>query len=421
MQDIVFGMDGFFNIISSDKNGHLLRGCSDMLPLKGITIVSLEQAVAAPFATRQLADLGARVIKVERPGVGDFARQYDTTVKGMSSHFVWTNRSKESITLNLKELEAKQILDSLLDKADVFIQNLAPGAIDRLGYSPSVLKEKYPQLIICGISGYGSFGPYRNKKAYDLLIQCEAGVVSLTGTEETPSKVGVSIADIAAGMYAYTGILTALFVRKNTGKGTVLEVSMLEALGEWMGFPSYYAYYGGSEPERTGASHATIFPYGPFAAGDGKLIFIGIQNEREWVSFCEIVLQQPELAADCRFDSNSNRILNRAILKSLINSLFQTLTAEEIVHLLDTAQIANARMNTMQEFFDHPQLKVRDRWREVDSPVGPIQALLPPVTMEDVDTVMNPIPDLGEHSDSILKELGFDSESINKWRQAGVI
>ncbi|WP_369405478.1 CaiB/BaiF CoA transferase family protein [Aneurinibacillus tyrosinisolvens] len=266
-----------------------------MLPLEGITVVSLEQAIAAPFATRQLADLGARVIKIERPDVGDFARQYDTTVNGISSHFVWTNRSKQSIELDLKTEESQQILLDLLAKADVFVQNLAPGAIDRLGFSPVELREKFPGLIICGISGYGTEGPYRDKKAYDLLIQCESGLVSLTGTAEAPSKVGISIADIAAGMYAYTGILTALLQRQKTGEGTVLEVSMLEALGEWMGYPLYYTHYGEKEPQRTGARHATIYPYGPFPAKDNKTVFFGIQNEREWAQFCEWCLSSRKL------------------------------------------------------------------------------------------------------------------------------
>ncbi|MCQ6268377.1 CoA transferase [Fictibacillus sp. WQ 8-8] len=385
-----------------------------MLPLQGITVVSLEQAVAAPFATRQLADLGARVIKIERPNTGDFARNYDTTVHGMSSHFVWLNRSKESLALDLKNEESKTIVDKILSEADVFIQNLAPGAVDRLGFSPSVLKEKYPELITCGISGYGSCGPYRDKKAYDLLIQCEAGMVSITGTDDTPSKAGISIADIAAGMYAYSGILTALLARYKTGKGTVLEVSMLEALGEWMGYPLYYSGYGSDEPKRTGASHATIYPYGPFAAGDGKLVFMGIQNEREWTQFCELVLKQPELAADSRFNSNYNRVSNSDLLKPLIDAEFEQLSADQIIYRLQEAKIANARLNTIQEFINHPQLTARNRWREIDSPVGTLKALIPPVTFEDIDPVMNPIPTVGEHTAAILKEFGFESVTVDQ-------
>ncbi|MBM7599461.1 itaconate CoA-transferase [Virgibacillus halotolerans] len=376
-----------------------------MLPLEDITVVSLEQAVAAPFATRQLADLGARVIKVERPEVGDFARNYDTTVNGMSSHFVWLNRSKESLALDLKQEESKKVLESLLSNADVFIQNLAPGAVNRLGFSPEILKEKFPHLIICSISGYGSYGPYRDKKAYDLLVQCEAGLVSITGTEEQPSKAGISIGDIAAGMYTYSGILTALIARSKTGEGTVLEVSMLEALGEWMGYPVYYSY-SGEEPKRTGASHATIYPYGPFEAGDNKLVFLGIQNDREWKRFCETVLDYPKLASEPKFDSNSKRVNSKSSLESEILSVFQTLTADEIIDRLEQAQIANAHMNTIQEFVNHPQLQVRNRWKEVNSPVGLIKTLIPPVTFDDIEHVMGDIPKIGEHNRSILKELG---------------
>lgn len=385
-----------------------------MLPLKGITVVSLEQAVAAPFASRQLADLGARVIKVERPGDGDFARQYDETVHGMSSHFTWCNRSKESFTLDLKKPEGKEILAKLLEKADVFIQNLAPGAVERLGFGVKELQEKFPKLIICSISGYGKTGPYRDKKAYDLLIQCEAGLVSITGTPDTPSKAGISIADICAGMYAYSGILTALLQRKETGRGAVLEVSMLEALAEWMGYPMYYAAYGGKEPSRTGSSHATIYPYGAFPSEDGKRVFIGIQNEREWVRFCEEVLQRPELSKDSRFENNFKRFENQKSLQPIIDEEFGKLPADVIVDRLETAQIANARMNTMTEFFDHPQLKARDRWREVESPVGKVRALVPPVTMEGFEPIMNPIPDVGEHTEKILKELGYDSSVISR-------
>jgi len=392
-----------------------------MLPLEGITVVALEQAVAAPFATRQLADLGARVIKIERPGAGDFARGYDTTVKGMSSHFVWLNRSKESLTLNLKEDGAKDVLKRLLTQADVFVHNLAPGATERLGFGAERLREEHPWLIVCSVSGYGSTGPYRDKKAYDLLVQCEAGLVSITGTEETPSKAGISAADIAAGMYAYTGILTALFQRERTGEGAAFEVSLLEALGEWMGFPAYFTGYGGKQPPRTGASHAAIAPYGPFEAGDGKAVFLGLQNEREWVEFCEAVLERPELATDPRFDSNSARVENREALDETIEGAFGDLSSEEVISRLDWARIANTRMRTVQEFLDNPQLNARDRWREVDSPAGPIRTLIPPVTMQGVESVMEPIPEVGEHTGAILEELGLDPERIRSLRDAGAV
>lgn len=392
-----------------------------MRPLDGITVVALEQAVAAPFATRQLAELGARVIKIERPKVGDFARHYDTTVNGMSSHFVWCNHSKESLSLNVKEPEAKEILDQLLAKADVFIQNFGPGAIDRLGFGIDVLKEKYPQLIICSISGYGENGPYREKKAYDLLVQCEAGLVSVTGSEEVPSKVGISVADIAAGMYAYSGILSALIARSRTGKGSVLEISMLEALGEWMGFPLYYTNYSGNEPKRNGASHATIYPYGPFRTGNDKTVFLAIQNEREWEMFCNQVLQQPERSDDARFATNSDRLQNKSVLQGIIDEVFLQLTAEEVIARLEQAKIANARLNTVQDFWDHPQLKARNRWRQVETPAGPVQSLLPPVTMEGVEPCMGPIPALGQHNEKILLECGFDAQTIRKWQEAGVV
>jgi itaconate CoA-transferase len=392
-----------------------------MLPLEGITIISLEQAVAAPFATRQLADLGARVIKIERPGVGDFARGYDETVKGLSSHFVWLNRSKESLTLDVKQPEAKDILNRLLERADVFVQNLAPGAAERLGFGAAKLREHHPRLIVCDVTGYGSSGPYRDKKAYDLLLQCETGLVSITGTPDTPSKVGVSIADIACGMYAYTGILTALYVRERTGEGAAFEVSLFEALGEWMGFPAYFTGYGGKQPLRTGASHAAIAPYGSFATGDDEAVFLGIQNEREWARFCATILKRPEVATDPRFDSNSKRVANGEDLRTIIEDVFQGSTADEIVEQLDAAQIANARMNTVQEFVDHPQLTARERWREVSSPVGPLRALIPPVTMQGVESFMGSIPDVGEHTDAILAELGYDEGATAALRQKDTI
>ncbi|NBP93598.1 MAG: CoA transferase, partial [Burkholderiaceae bacterium] len=349
-----------------------------MRPLDGITIVALEHVIAAPFATRQLADLGARVIKIERPGAGDFARHYDERAKGMSSHFTWVNRSKESLTLDLKQEGALIILKQLLQKADVFVQNLAPGAAARMGLSPEALQALNPKLIYCNLSGYGEDGPYRDKKAYDLLIQSEAGLLSITGTPDEPSKAGISIADIAAGMYTYTNIMAALLLRQKTGKGSVIDVSMLEALGEWMGYAMYYSTDGASPPPRTGATHATIYPYGPFKAGDGKTIMLGLQNEREWALFCEKVLDQPTLANDPRFDKNFKRNENRIELSKIILDRFASLTSEQVIAKLDEAQIANASLNDMHQFWDHEQLKARQRWVSVDSPKGEIPALLPP-------------------------------------------
>ncbi len=392
-----------------------------MLPLEGITVVALEQAVAAPFATRQLADLGARVIKVERPGAGDFARSYDRRVQGLSSHFVWLNRTKESITLDLKKEGAREVLQRLLERADVFVQNLAPGAAGRLGFGAETLRERHPRLIVCDVSGYGSSGPYREKKAYDLLVQCEAGLVSITGTEETPSKVGIAVADIAAGMYAYSNILAALFRRERTGKGASIEVSLFEALGEWMGFPLYYAMYGGEEPPRSGARHASIAPYGPFVCGDGERIFFGIQNEREWERFCEAVLGRPEMAGDELFDDNSRRVENREALEEEISSILERLSSEEAIEKLDGAGIASARMRTVTGFIDHPQLEARDRWREVGSPAGPLRALSPPAAVSGAEPVMAPIPGVGEHTAGILAELGYDDEAIAAMRRSGAV
>jgi itaconate CoA-transferase len=392
-----------------------------MLPLAGVTVVALEQAVAAPFATRQLADLGARVIKIERPEGGDFARSYDGKVRGMSSQFIWLNRSKESLTLDLKQPQAPEVLERLLGRADVFVQNLAPGAAGRLGLDAPELRKKYPRLIVCGLSGYGSSGPYRDKKAYDLLIQSETGLVSITGTEQTPCKVGISIADIAAGMYAYSGILTALLMRARTGEGVALEVSLFEALAEWMGYPVYYTAFGGSAPRRTGARHAVIEPYGPWTSGDNLAIFLGVQNEREWKRFCDTVLEQPELASDPRFASNASRVENRGALYRIVGDVFGRLAAREIIERLEAARIANARANSVEEFIRHPQLSARNRWTTVGSPVGSLPALIPPVTMEGVEASLRPVPALGQHTDAILAELGFHSEAIASWRRAGVI
>ena len=376
-------------------------------PLDHITVVSLEHAVAAPFCTRQLADLGARVIKVERPGVGDFARAYDQRAKGQSSHFVWVNRSKESLALDLKDPQDLDVLKQLIAKADVLVQNLAPGATARMGLDAATLRADNPRLIVCDISGYGNDGPYRDKKAYDLLIQSEAGFLSITGTPEHPSKSGNSIADIAAGMYAYTNILSALMQRDKTGEGSHIDVSMLEALGEWMGFPLYYAMDNASPPSRSAAAHATIYPYGPFAAGDGGTVMLGLQNEREWGQFCQHVLQQPALATDARFDSNAQRNVHRIELQALILDAFAVLTAAQVIERLDMAQIANARMNTMADLWAHPQLLARGRWTTVQSPAGDLPALLPPGKQSAFDYRMDAIPKVGEHTEAILKELGI--------------
>lgn len=391
-----------------------------MLPLAGMTVVSLEQAVAAPLASRHLADWGARVIKIERPGAGDFARHYDDKAKGLSSHFVWTNRNKESLTLDLKQEDGRQILERLLAGADVFLHNLAPGAVDRLGFPAERLRANYPQLIICAISGFGGSGPYRDKRAYDLLIQAEAGLLSVTGTAERPAKAGISVADIAAGMYAYSGILMALLRRQQRGEGCVLEVSMLEALAEWMGFPAYYSL-GGEPPGRNGASHATIVPYGPFATGDGRVIMLGVQNEREWGRFCARVLQRPWLAEDERFAGNGQRVANQAALQAEIEAVFGQLPAAEIVARLDAAQIANAEMRTVPDFLAHPQLAARGRWRTIGSSAGELPALLPPVTMSGMEPVLAPVPAVGEHSQAILGELGYEAADIERLRETQVI
>ena len=386
--------------------------------LDGITVVTLEHAIAAPFCTRQLADHGARVVKIERPGVGDFARAYDARVAGLASHFVWTNRSKESLTLDLKHAQAPQVLARLLDRADVLVQNLAPGAAARLGLSYEALAPRHPGLIVCDISGYGSDGPYRDKKAYDLLIQSESGFLSVTGTPGEMAKAGCSIADIAAGMYAYSNILAALIERGRTGRGKRIDVSMLESMVEWMGFPMYYAFDDAAPPPRAGAAHATIYPYGPFPTGDGKTVMLGLQNEREWQVFCAKVLGRPDLANDDRFSANPLRVEHRDALRAIIVERFATLDAAQLVALLEDAQIANAQVNGMAEVWAHPQLKARGRWTEVATPAGAVPALLPPGLTE---ARMAPIPALGEHSEAVLAELGYDAAQIAQLRHDGVI
>ncbi|MBL8306884.1 MAG: CoA transferase [Rubrivivax sp.] len=399
-----------------------------MQPLKGITVVALEHAIAAPFCTRQLADLGARVIKIERPGVGDFARGYDQRVKGLASHFVWTNRSKESLTLDVKHPRAAELLLKLVtEKADVVVQNLAPGAAARLGVSWDALQERRPDLIVCDISGYGDDpfvpGPFRDKKAYDLLIQSESGFVSVTGTPDEPSKAGLSIADISAGMYAYSNILAALLQRNVDGRGRRIDISMLEAMGEWMGYAMYYAFDGAPPPPRAGAAHATIYPYGPFPCGDGKTVMLGLQNEREWQQFCAKVLLQPALAQDERFTGNAKRSANREVLRAMIVETFGALTAAQVTERLEEAQIANAELRDMAGLWRHEQLAARGRWREVGTSAGPVPALLPPGSWGGTagEPRMDAVPALGQHTEAILHELGVDETGIAALREAEAI
>lgn len=392
-----------------------------MRPLEDITVVALEHAVAAPYCTRQLADLGARVIKIERPGVGDFARDYDHRVRGLSSNFVWLNRSKESLTLDIKHPQARALLEKLLARADVLVQNLAPGAAARIGLSYDALKDAYPRLIVCDISGYGDTGPYRNKKAYDLLIQSEAGILSLTGTPETPCRAGLPVVDISAGMQAYANILAALVARGKTGRGCRVDVALFETAVEWLGFPLYFSFDGAPPPPRTAASHAAVYPYGPFAAGDGKIVMLGLQNEREWKVFCEKVLLDSALVEDARFSSNPKRVAARGELDAIITAAFADLTAEEVVARLDAAGIANARMNDMHDVWAHPQLRARERWSEVDTPAGRLPALRPPGLPDSATLRMDAVPALGEHTDALLREFGYDAAAIAELRAAGVV
>jgi itaconate CoA-transferase len=392
-----------------------------ILPLSGVTVVSVEQAVAAPFATRQLADLGARVIKIERPDGGDFARGYDTTVNGLSSYFVWLNRSKESLTLDLKHPGARDVLGRLLARADVFVHNLAPGAAGRLGLDGRALRARHTRLVACAISGYGQGGPFADRKAYDLLVQAEVGLPSITGTVSSPSKAGISIADIAAGMYAYSGILAALVNRAVRGEGATLSVSLFDALSEWMSAPAYYTAYGGRAPARTGDAHATIAPYERFTTGDGAAVYLAIQNPREWTRFCEVVLEHPALASDARFHTNPARVAHRQALHDLVAEVAGSLTSAAFVERLDRADIAFARGNSMVEFIAHPQLEERGRWRTIASPAGPLRVLAPPVDSDGQAARLGAVPALGEHTDAILDELGFSRDAVAAWRAEGAI
>lgn len=391
-------------------------------PLEGITVVAVEQAVAAPFATRQLADLGARVIKVERVDGGDFARGYDTAAGGLASHFVWCNRGKESLALDLKDPRGLDVVQRLIADADVFVQNLAHGAAARLGLDAAALCAAHPRLVAVDISGYGASGPYADKRAYDMLVQCEAGLVSVTGTPEQPVKAGIPAADIAAGMYAFSGVLAALVRRGRTGRGGPVEVSMLEALAEWMGHPLHHAMHGGTPPVRTGLAHAVIAPYDAYPTADGGRVLLSVQNDREWRRLAERVLVRPELADDPAFATNAARVEHRDRTDEAVARALGVLDADEAVARLEAAGIACARLRDVRELAEHPQLAARDRWREVGSPVGPLKALLPPITLPGGDEArMGAVPALGEHTESLLRAVGMTDDEIAALRRDGVI
>ncbi len=391
-----------------------------MRPLDGLRVVALEHAVAGPLCTRHLADLGANVVKVERPDSGDFARHYDTFVHGESSFFIWLNRGKRSLTLDMKAPDGQDVLHRLVRTADVLVQNLAPGAAARLGLSHAALAPEHPRLVVCDISGYGESGPYARKKAYDLLIQAESGVISVTGTPDEPSRVGISIADIATGMYAQSGVLAALLRRERTGQGANVKIAMLDALIEWMMPPLYRFGYAGTTTPRAPTSHPLLAPYGAHRTGDGQVIF-GLQNEREWAIFCAEVLYRPKLATDPRFASNIARCEHRDELTELIEAHFADKTTPEVVELLDRAGIANGRLNAPEDVWAHPQLAARNRWRKIGAPSGPVRALLPPVTLTDVEAAMGDVPSLGQHTGDVLAELGYSSSEIARLRRNGVV
>ncbi|MEW2488118.1 CaiB/BaiF CoA-transferase family protein [Streptomyces sp. NPDC048411] len=392
------------------------------LPLDGITVVAVEQAVAAPFATRQLADLGARVIKIERPDGGDFARGYDTAARGLASHFVWCNRGKESLAIDLKDPRGLAVVRRLVADADVFVQNLAQGAAARLGLDAATLCAAHPRLVAVDISGYGADGPYAHKRAYDMLVQCEAGLVSVTGTPGQPVKAGVPAADIAAAMYAFSGVLAALLRRATTGLGGPVEISMLEALTEWMGHPLHLRMHGGETPARTGLAHPVIAPYDAFETADGEQLLLSVQNDREWRRLTEQVLGRPELADDPDFATNTARTAHRERTDAVVAEALATLTAKEALAGLDAAGIACARLNTVADVAAHPQLAARDRWREVESPVGALRAMLPPITLPGgAEPRMGAVPALGEHTEALLRAAGMTDEQTAELRRDGVI
>lgn len=390
-------------------------------PLAGIRVLALEQAVAGPLCTRHLADLGADVIKVERRGGGDFARTYDTSVNGLSSYFVWLNRGKRSLTLDMKHPEATDILTRLIERSDVVVQNLGPGAIDRLGFAPSSLREQYPSLIVCSISGYGSSGPYVKRKAFDLLLQGETGVIATTGTGDSLAKLGISVGDIGAGVYGAMAVLAALFERQTTGQGKLVETSLFDALAEWMGYPAYYTMYGGSPPARAGVRHATVVPYGAYRCAGGQQVLFAVQTQGQWEAFCRQVCERPEWIDDPRYDTPPNRRVNRDQLETEIEETFSHLSREEVTRRLEAADIPFGDLNEIDQFLKHPQLAERDRWRTIDSPAGPLEAIVPPFVLEGSEPVMGDIPAVGQQTDEILKEIGYDRTAIANLHASGAV